>query len=103
MVLWSGIGIITVTFFTLTIFSISDVWSLNNVYTFFVVSLTFNLVFDTICTVMVTLAIIKISKISGMLPSHIKHSKAMIWSHIVLFNLFNIVELVVVALNWWYI
>ena len=72
-------------------------------FTFFVVSLTFNFIFDTICTVMVTLAIIKINKISNMLPNHIKHSKVMIWSHIILFNLFNIFEMVVVAFNWSYI
>ena len=85
----------------MTIFNVSGSAVLDDMNTFIVVSLTFNFVFDCICTVMVTLAIIKISKISNMLPHHVKHSKVMIWSHIVLFNLFNLIELVVVAITWW--
>lgn len=46
-----------------------------------------NLILETVVTYMVIVAVRKISKIYGMLPSHIKHSKIMIWTHIILFSL----------------
>jgi hypothetical protein len=50
---------------------------------------------------MVTIAVIKIKKISNMLPSHIKHNVAMIWSHLIFFNLFNSVEFCLVCYSWY--
>ena len=36
-----------------------------------------------------------------MLPHHIKHSKTMIWSHIILFNLLNLLQVLNLADNWY--
>jgi len=97
-VLWAGIMIISFTFFACIVLYLSGVLTKFDAYE--IVLLTFNFIYDAICTVMVTLAIINISNISNMLPQHIRHNKVMIWSHIVLFNLFNLIELVLVAVNW---
>jgi len=97
-VLWVGIGIISLTYLICIVLNLAGV--LSNIDSFGVVALTLNFIYDSIVTVMVTLAIIKISKISKMLPRHIKHNKVMIWSHIVLFNLFSLIEVVVVVFDW---
>jgi len=54
-----------------------------------------------VCTIMVTVAVIKINKISDRLPMHIHHNVAMIWSHLILFNLYNIVEICLVCYSWY--
>ena len=60
-----------------------------------------NLVVCMVCTIMVTIAVIKINKISNMLPSHINHNVAMIWSHLIFFNLYNSVEVCIVCYSWY--
>lgn len=60
-----------------------------------------NSLISIVCTIMVTIGVIKISKISDKLPSHIHHNVVMIWLHLILFNLFCIVEICLVCYSWY--
>jgi len=99
-VLWSGIAVICAQNILFVIFGCCDIAKMGDINLFSLVTLLAGLIFDTVCTVMITIAVLNIGKISRMLPSHIKHSKTMIWSHIILFNLLNVLQILVVANSW---
>ena len=62
-----GVGVIVATFSILITLYPIDVRQLSDVV-YFELAMTSNVIFDTISTVLVTIAVIKISKISRMLP-----------------------------------
>jgi hypothetical protein len=99
-VLWSGIVVICALNLLYTILGCFGIANMGDLNFFSLITLISGLVIDIICTVMITIAVLNIGRISKMLPDHIKHSKTMIWSHIILFNLLNILQVLVVANNW---
>lgn len=99
-VLWSGIVVICLSNLLFTVLGCFDIANMGDLNFFTLITLSCGLLSDTICTVMITIAVLNIGKISKMLPDHIKHSKTMIWSHIILFNLFNVLQVLLVANHW---
>ena len=99
-VLWSGIVVICISNLVYTVLGCFGIANMGDLNFFSLITLISGLLIDTICTVMITIAVLNIGKISKMLPDHIKHSKTMIWSHIILFILFNVLQVLVVANNW---
>ena len=90
-VLVTNVVVITGVYVISLLFLISKVKDFS-AFTYATYVLSWNLIFDSACTIMVTIAVLKIDQIYGCLPSHVKHSKLMIWSHLILFNVYNAAE-----------
>ena len=102
LIFWTGNVFICISYLVLCCVSLDpNIPNLNTLFEYLVWIFSLNLVIDMVCTIMVTIAVIKINKISNMLPSHIHHNVAMIWSHLICFNVYNIVEVGLVCYSWY--
>ena len=66
----------------------------------FIIMNSINLAVNIVCSILVTYSVITISQITSKLPHHLKDDTNMIWSHLILFNLFTAFEFALVIISW---
>jgi hypothetical protein len=59
-----------------------------------------NLAVNIICIILVTYTVITIARITSKLLHHLKDDTNMIWSHLILFNLFTASKFLLVIYGW---
>jgi hypothetical protein len=97
-VFWGGIILITVAYSVITVLYF-DYGSVGSDI-FITVGFSINFVVDVLGSTLITIAVVKFSKMTTKLPHHLKVDKKMMLSHLILFNLFSAFELALVIMSW---